>query len=214
VVTVLAFSIDQAARLTGLSSSTLRRFDRSGFFVPSLAYEVRRAPDSRVYDFRDVVGLKVVSILRTRHGVSLQELRKVKPWLLEQSEAPWASLRLYVAGRKIYFRAPDDTLHAGRPAGQTAMPIEMSPVVSEIENGIRRMQTRASGQIGRIERHRRVVGNAWVLEGTRIPTRAVWNLHQAGLTDTEIIAEYPTLIEQDVQAAISHEEAVRSRKAG
>jgi MerR-like DNA binding protein len=70
-VVVSAFTEDQVERLTGISQRQLRYWDRTGFFVPSLAYEDRRSPYSRLYSFRDIVSLKIVSALRNEANVPL-----------------------------------------------------------------------------------------------------------------------------------------------
>ena len=74
---ISAFSVDQVHRLTGLSVSQLRDWDMSGFYSPAYAAEKRRSPYSRIYSFEDVVGLRVLSILRTDHKIPLPQLRKV-----------------------------------------------------------------------------------------------------------------------------------------
>lgn len=43
-----------------------------------------------------------------------------------------------------------------------------------------RLRDRQAEQLEQIFRNRYVVHNAWVISGTRIPTSAVWNFHQAG----------------------------------
>jgi len=52
-----------------------------------------------------------------------------------------------------------------------------------------------------------------VLKGTRIPTAAVWNLHQANYDAAAIIREYPRLTRADVAAALDYEEERRRKSA-
>jgi uncharacterized protein (DUF433 family) len=59
--------------------------------------------------------------------------------------------------------------------------------------------------VGQIVRNRHVVHNAWSVAGTRIPTEAIWNFHQAGYSAKTIIREYPRLKAKDVVAAIKFE---------
>ena len=67
VVSVIrAFSADHAVRLTGLSMRQLRYWDDTGFFRHRYASEDRRSPYGRVYSFRDIVGLRTLSVLRKR----------------------------------------------------------------------------------------------------------------------------------------------------
>lgn len=212
---LVAFSIEDVARLTGLSIRRLAYMDRTKFFTPSYADENRRAAYSRVYSFRDVVGLRTIAIMRDEHRVPLQELRMIKPWLERHSDTPWASLSFYVAGRKVFFDDPETGARmAGRPVGQTAIPIAMEPIAKDMKAKVARLRERAPEQIGRVERNRHVVHNSWVVAGTRVSTAAIWEFHQAGYGTAEIIRQYPTLTAEDVRAAIEHEARLRQKKAG
>jgi uncharacterized protein (DUF433 family) len=68
-----------------------------------------------------------------------------------------------------------------------------------------RLRERSPEQIGHVSRNRYIVHNAWVVAGTRIPTTAIWNFHEAGYTAKQIIAEYPRLTSKDIRAAIDFE---------
>jgi DNA-binding transcriptional MerR regulator len=61
---IAAFSEEQVERLTGLNTAQLRYWDRMGFFQPSYAGENRRIAYSRIYSFKDVVGLRTLGLLR------------------------------------------------------------------------------------------------------------------------------------------------------
>ena len=64
---IAALTADHVERLTGLSAGQLREWDKTGFFPPAYAFENRLSPYSRVYSFKDVVGLRTLSILRKTH---------------------------------------------------------------------------------------------------------------------------------------------------
>jgi uncharacterized protein (DUF433 family) len=201
--------------LTGLSVRQLGYLDRTGFFTPSFATDNRRRPFSRIYSFRDIVGLRTIAKLRSAFGISLQELRKVRPWLEQHHATPWASLRIYVGGKRIFFDDPvTGERMAGRPAGQTAFPVEMAPIVDEVNDEMQKLRLRQPETIGNLARNRHVAHNAWVVAGTRIPTRTIWEFHTAGYDTDAIIGEYPDLSAEDIQEAIRHEEALRHRAAG
>src|SRR3546814_16438357 len=87
---VRAFSEEHASHLTGLSTGQLRSWDRRGFFSPQYAYDDRRAPYSRIYSFKDVVGLRTIAVLMKEYSVSLQELRKVAEDLVRRGYDHWA----------------------------------------------------------------------------------------------------------------------------
>src|SRR5947209_8547317 len=89
---LLAFTTEHVCRLTGLSVGQVRYWDKTEFFSPTLVDGVRRA-FSRIYSFRDVVGLRTIAMLRNKHHVPLQQLRRIGEWLHRHHETPWSSLR-------------------------------------------------------------------------------------------------------------------------
>src|SRR4051794_10446481 len=102
---LLAFTTEHVCRLTSLSVGQVRYWDKTGFFSPTRMDGVRRA-FSRIYSFRDVVGLRTISILRNEHHVPLQQLRRIGEWLRAHHETPWSSLRFGLAGKEIVFFDP------------------------------------------------------------------------------------------------------------
>jgi uncharacterized protein (DUF433 family) len=201
---IRAFSPEHVARLTELSQRQLRYWDETGFFSPRFGSENRRSPFSRIYSFKDVVGLRTVSILRKSYGIPLQTLRKVARELSQYKEAPWAEIVLYVLGKEVHFREPD----TGKIRGVLSKQYVSVPLRSIIEDVSARssmLRERSKEQIGRVERRRYIAHNAWVVAGTRIPTAAIRRYSEAGYSTDRIIKEYPTLTGRDIQAALRHE---------
>jgi uncharacterized protein (DUF433 family) len=212
---VLAFSADQVNRLTGLSPRRLRYWERTGFFAPEY---VARQLGTRIYSFRDLVGLYTVARLRKDYRFSLQELRPIGEYLHRHHATPWASLGFYLqrGTRSFAFREPNspEAFVSIRPVGQDVIPFEMERVANDVKDRVRELRQRRPEQVGMVERRRRVVRNAPVLAGTRVPTAAVWSFHQAGYRPEQIMREYPTLTREDVEAAITYEsEQQRKKKA-
>jgi uncharacterized protein (DUF433 family) len=210
-----AFSAEQVSRLTSLSLRQLAYWDETEFFEPEYAPGYTFGAFSRVYSFRDVVGLYTIGLLRKKFKFPLQKLRLVGRYLKQYDEAPWSALALYVQADDIVFRDPS---HGGEFAsavkpGQRVFPLEMQVVAQHLETRANRLRWRRSNQYGKITRKRYVVHNAPVLAGTRITTRAVWNLHLAGYNTNSIISEYPRLRPEDVEAALTFERKRRA-KAG
>jgi DNA-binding transcriptional MerR regulator len=85
-----AFSLEQASKLSGTSARQLEYWDETGFFQPQYATENRHRPYSRVYSYRDIVGLRTLAILRNEHHVPLQTLRVVNEWLKRNYATPWS----------------------------------------------------------------------------------------------------------------------------
>jgi DNA-binding transcriptional MerR regulator len=203
---IQAFSEEHVERLTGLTKRQLRHWDRTGFFVPAFAVEDRRETLSRVYSFKDLVVLRVLSVLRNQYGVSLQHLRLVSDKLSHLDEDRWTCTTLYVLKERVAFVDPDTGTPREIVSGQYALGIALAAVISDTKRDIRQLRKRQPDKIGSIERNRQVAQNAWVIAGTRIPAAAIKRFHDAGYSKEQILKEYPDLTEKDVVAALAHKE--------
>jgi uncharacterized protein (DUF433 family) len=214
---LLAFTVEHAARVTGVSERRIRYWDRTGVLSPSLSNNSkRRHAFNRIYTFQDLVGLRTLGILRDEFALPLQKLRDVGSYLKSWVNAPWSELRFHVIGRgrkaDIAFRNPETGLlvSATRP-GQGVL-FEVAPVAHDVEREVVRLTDRAPDEIGKVVQHRYVLSNSPVLAGTRIPTVAVWEFHKAGYSHEEIIRQYPRLTLVDIRRAIAHEERERQSR--
>ena len=209
---VFAFSADNVIRLTGLSKTQLSYWDKLRFFPPQYASENRRSSYSRVYSFRDVVGLRTLSLLRNKYSVSFQKLRKFASQLAHYDSALWARSQIYVLGNDFYVGQPESEM-AESSEGQYAPVIFLTNVIGEVERGMHELKQRDPQQIGKITKNRFVARNAATIGGTRIPVAAIKRFHSAGYSSEEIISEYPSLTEEDIEAAISFREPKKGRAA-
>jgi uncharacterized protein (DUF433 family) len=209
---ILAFSQDQVNRLTGLSVRQLQYWDRTGLFVPELAMHDRRRPHSRIYSYRDVVGLRTLALLRNAHGVSLQSLREVNAWLNRNYDRPWSQLTFWVRGTHVFFDDGKIGARISGRTGQVALPIAMAKIVQETDEAVAQLGARGPEEVGHIEHNRHIQRGAWVVAGTRVPTWIIDELHQDGETLEGILARFPSLTEADVQAALAHEQSQGSKQ--
>lgn len=207
---IRAFSANHVVRLTGLSHKQLRYWDETEFFKPRYATDNRRSPFSRVYSFQDVVGLRTLSVLRKLYKIPLQQLRRVARQLSQYHAAPWSELVLYVKGREVYFREPETERVRGVLSRQYSL-LRLRSIINDVASEAQRLKRRTADHFGRIERNRYVVHNAWVIAGTRIPTKAIRRFDQAGYATEAIIREYPLLTTRDIEAALRHEERLAKR---
>jgi len=196
---LLAFSVDHAARVTGLSKSRLTRWDKLGFFSPEhLDEEDRGNPYGRVYSFRDLVGLRTLAILTETYSVPLKELRKAATELAKRADRSWSEIPLAVVKRKVVFdldTAPRDA--DGQLIGKH---IPLPTIAEEVARRADELRNRDQSKIGLIERRRFVAHNAPVVAGTRIPARAIESFIEEGYSDKAIIAEYPSITRLDIAA--------------
>lgn len=205
---LLAFTLEHASRVTRIPESRIRYWDDTGIIRPSLAREKHGGAYSRIYSFNDLVGLRTIAELRDRFGVSLQSLRAVAERLQRHSNTPWTDLRFYVSGRHLFFRDPETELMlSALQPGQIALveSLNLVSVALDTQKRANRLTQRSRRQFGDIVQNRYVSGNRPVIAGTRIPTIAIWDFHEAGYTNEEILKEYPKLRSIDVEKAIEHE---------
>ena len=81
-------------------------------------------------------------------------------------------------------------------------------VINDVMTRVEELKKRDEQQHGHIERNKYVARNSAVIAGTRIPTAAIRRFKEAGYTVEQIIKQYPTLTQEDVQAALAHEEGL------
>ena len=203
---VAAFTIDQTARLTGVTKRQLGAWDRDGFFVPSLVYGDRGNAYARLYSFRDLLSLKVLNQLRNETKVPLSHLREVKRDLAHLGEDVWVKSTLYVLGKRVVIQRNDETLEEAG-TGQGVLQIPLKVVVGNMREQVEAMNRRDGTVIGKFDRHRGVANNQIVVAGTRIPVRSVKAFHEAGYSIGDIQREYPTLTTADIEAAIKYDTA-------
>lgn len=197
----IAFTIDVAARLTGLSEWQLRRLDTDGIFQPSLAQENRRRPYSRIYTFVDLVSLRAISVLRKR-GISRQQIRRAAKLLKELPGARWEDTKFYIVGKRLYLSHQELTI-ATDPYGQQAMPevLDLTAIRNDMRRRVDRLKERSKDQLGEIVTDRFIQGGEPVFAGTRIRVSTIQSLLRTGHADAEILHEYPRLTATDVAQA-------------
>jgi len=201
---VAAFTVDQAAKLTGVSRRQLDAWNRDGFFSPSITYEAP-GPFSRMYSFKDLLSLKVLHQIRNETRVSMSHLKEVKAELAHLGEDLWLNSTLYLLGRRIVIERDDETRHEAG-SGQEVFRIPLRVVVGGIKERITDFNQRTTDEIGTISHSRFAVQNRPVMAGTRIPVSAIKEFHASGYSVEQISREYPSLTVEDIEAAIRYEE--------
>jgi uncharacterized protein (DUF433 family) len=200
---ISAFTEQQAARLTGLTVHRLRHWDKTGFFAPSLKANESRASLSRVYTFRDLLVLQVLKALRVDRRCSLQHLREVRDTLASSNDDFWYRKTIYVLNRKVVFE--DNVGDRIEPvSGQTVFPIPLKLVRTAMDKAVRDLSKRDKDEYGKIDRRRNVNHNSPVIAGTRISVASIKRLLEDGYSPEKIMAEYPSLTQADVEAALNY----------
>lgn len=204
---IAAFTEEQVERLTGISVRQLRNWDRAKFFTPSMAYDDRSQPLSRLYSFRDVVSLKILNALRNELNVSLQHLRQVKERLAHLGDDMWSKTTLYVLNKKVAFENPETRAKEEVVSGQGILQIPLEVVTGDMRRAVDELRKRDQELVGQIEKKKGVANNKPVIAGTRIPVSTIKAFAAEGYSVAQIREEYPTLTEADIIAAINHKDA-------
>lgn len=200
-VVVSAFSEDHVERLTGLSKAQLRYWDRTGFFKPAFGEPNRRIAFSRIYSFRDIAALRVLNVLRNQYSVPLQHLRKVAQELSHLEDEKWTATSLYVLNKKVVFAEPNTQNLREILSKQYVIGLALKTVVEDTREAVRSLGARRPQDAGKVEQRRNVSHNQPVLAGTRIPIKAIKSFIEDGYTDEQILAEYPSLAQADIDTA-------------
>lgn len=204
---LMAFTSEQMARLAGITQGRLRYWEKSDVFEPTYIEKRESGPFRRIYSFQDLVNLRAIAELRVQHKIPLHEVRNVTAYLRDYRDTPWSRLAVRVYGRHLVFRDPKTgTWMTANPKGQLTFEMEFAAVREASERDARQLMRRTPDHYGKLSRKRNVMSNQWVISGTRIPVSAILSFHEDGYTKAEILEEYPTLVEADVDAAITFEE--------
>lgn len=202
---IAAFSEEHVERLTGVTKGQLKYWHRTNFFSPTFAGEEWDPDIGRVYSFADVVALRVLNILRNKHGVPLPHLRDVSVKLAGLSHDKWTHTTLYVVKNRVVWNNPASNRPEEITSGQRVVEtLDLGAVVTDTQRDVLGLSKRNKKQVGQIEKSRQINHNDAVIAGTRIRVRAIKRFSEAGYTAKQILAEYPDLTEKDVQAAINY----------
>lgn len=201
-------TLAEASRVTDVSEQQIRTWHAAKILTPFLVTESSRRGRVRLFDFVDLVVLRVLAQLRGK--VPNDDLRKVQGALRTRAQKDWSDLRFVVDNHRLSIL--DDAEQAAN-LGTDAMRVDVGRVATELRWDIERSRTRGPDVVGKIVRDPAVMGGAWVIAGTRIPTEAVWSFHEAGYDTEAIIQQYPRLVPDDIAASIAHERRLRAQGA-
>ena len=153
----------------------------------------------RLYSLPRVVELVVASEPR-RQGIPLQHIRRIIDHLRAQGyEAPLRQVRFALSGDRVMFQHSDGSWEDSRQPFQGVMWQVID--LEEIRARIRGRLARSGSDAGVIEKRRKVQASKPVFRGTRIPVEAVEGYLKAGKSVQEIMEAFPSLTEEDIEAA-------------
>jgi hypothetical protein len=147
-----------------------------------------------------VVSLRVLDTLRNEIRIPLPRLREVKDGLSHLGEDLWAKTTLYVLGRRVVIESPETGERVDAATGQAVLEIPIRTICANTQKTVEEMWGRDPESIGRFEKRRGLAHSERVVAGTRVPTRSIRAFLEAGYSTDAILAEYPSLTAEDVEA--------------
>lgn len=195
--------------------SALRRWVRSGLPVSERPFPPTR---NLLLTFEDLVSLRMIVALRAE-GFSLQHVRRVHLWLQEVTEypRPFALKDLWVSDTDVFAEMEQRLLSATK-RGQYAM--------NFIKEWLRRLRRPVDGSLDLTfkKANGREIASTWTahsyvllnplvqfgapcIEGTRIPTKAVWLMYLGGDKPAALAKDYRVSLPK-VQSALEWEKKI------
>jgi len=137
------FTSHQSSRLTGCTPRQLRYWDKIGLVPPSVQGTGGRPGVPRLYSFRDLVALRVVTSLLDG-GMSLQRVRRAYRFLRRNAEMEGhlSEVKLVTDGQSIFkvCRREGEILDALRE-GQMAFFVAIDEIVRSVDAEVSEFQT-------------------------------------------------------------------------
>jgi uncharacterized protein (DUF433 family) len=189
----------RAAEIAALSRQRLRYWEKTDLITPDVERKISPRNVVRLYSLPRVVELVVASELR-KQGVSLQHIRRIVGHLRQQGyESPLREVRFARSGDRVVFQHTDGSWEASRRPFQGMMWQVID--LEEIRTRVQGRLSRSSRDAGVIEKRRKVQASRPVFRGTRVPVEAVERYLKAAKSTQEIIEAFPSLTEEDIEAA-------------
>jgi hypothetical protein len=197
----LWLTVAQAADLLGVRPALLARWIGTGVLP-------RAEPGGReslvLLHYPQLLCLRLAVLLRRDYKVPLDEIRRMTRWLEAAGAAAWHEARVYVAGHRLFFEDPRTAaIHSARRPEQMAFDavLDLREVEANFRSHLARFLTQGKREPGSTSRTRGVVGGVEVFSGTRIPVGTIMRWIQAGSSDAEVLANYPSLSVPDIAVA-------------
>lgn len=194
------YNIELATKIGGISHRQALAWAKNGVLVPSRVYMTDHRPFTLLYSFRDLVALRVISILREHYGLSLQEATVASDYIREFPDAPWNELPLWLVNKSV--RVAD-------PYEEPATRIDLEPIAVDVRRDADQLWKRDPANYGKIEYRRDVMGGTLVVKGTRISVATVASLLAYGWDIDQIREGYPTLQPEDIRGVMQYVEEQR-----
>ncbi len=192
--------IRQDVRLT---SQKLIRWIRLGLALPAL----KKVPGrGMLITFEDLISIRIIAALRAA-GVSFPKIYEAEDWLREYSghPRPFAIEAIWTERTEVFTEFKNRLIAASR-AGQMALDLLREYIIPihglTFEDAVAATWEPLDGILLDPE----IQFGAPCIKGTRIPTRTIWGMIQAGDSRERVKSSF-RLSDQEIDAGIKWEEA-------
>jgi predicted RNase H-like HicB family nuclease len=210
------FTAKTACRITGVSYRQLDHWDRTHFIKPSLQ-EAKGTGSGRLYDFVDLIQLRVAKTLRET-GISLQKIRTCLTYLKKHApagEKPLARLRLLTDGESLFVLTKESKVMADTlRGGQLVFSLALGEIVEEVRGRVaelgsgRTYKVTAGGKDYRVELQPGLEDGGYVVDCPALP---------GCVSQGDTIEEALSMIRDAIRghlAVLRREEKAKGRKTG
>jgi DNA-binding transcriptional MerR regulator len=193
---VAAFPRRRVAALAGVSDRRLDYWEKTGLISPSVDRRVTPHRTTRIYDYGDALSVLIIVELRAR-DISLQHIRQVIAHLRSRKFEP-SEVVFAIAGARVHFQLPSGEWEDVVEPNQIVLHevLNLEPIRARVRDSVRR----SSHSVGKIERRRGALGSKKLIAGTRIAVESVRAYIDRGFDSESILAAYPDLSRDDVEA--------------
>ncbi len=136
------FTAQQASKLTGCTQHQLRYWDRVDLVRPSIQSTGGRPGVRRLYNFRDLVALRVVRSLLD-NGMSVQRVRRAWDYLRRNADMDGhlADVQLVTDGSSIFHvTSNQEQLLDALKEGQLAFFVAIDSITREVQEDVTRFE--------------------------------------------------------------------------
>ena len=195
-------------KVYSVSSGKLIRWIRRGIASPEL---VTLSGKELLIAFEDLISIRIVAALRAV-GVGWWEIDRTEQWLRQETghQRPFATEYLWTGQGQIYVEWTQQLISASR-SGQLALSIVkefLIPIHGLVFSEVTHVATSWEPVDGIILQPRVQFGTPCV-KGTRIPTRSIFGMIEAG-DSFELVAQAYGLSQQEVRGAYDWESRLRA----
>jgi uncharacterized protein (DUF433 family) len=198
----LLYPIEVLADAAGIDRARAKHWAEESLELPyAIRQRTSAARQVRMLDWTAALEFMLVAAMRSEHDVPFQRVHdflEVAGDLLPQVDL--LDVRVEPETRHLFWRVGDDPWEGTDSPHQYRF-ASMVNLVPLVRDRLKRVGSRTEDQHGQIVKTRGVQHSRPCFAGTRITVDTVHEWLEAGVDHNEILRQYPTLVQADIDAA-------------